>query len=100
MAAGEDEPEPVVLDVVWLGGFVGRRRELVGDVGQRRVEPRAPTNGIDRLEPAGGHEPCARIGGDTIPRPALHGRREGIVQRLLGEIEVAEEADQRREDAA
>jgi hypothetical protein len=30
----------------------------------------------------------------------LHRRREGIVQRVFGEIEIAQQADERRKDAA
>jgi hypothetical protein len=33
-------------------------------------------------------------------RPALGGDREGLLRGFLGEVEVAEEADQRSEDAA
>jgi hypothetical protein len=32
-------------------------------------------------------------------RPALGGDRKGLLDRFLGEVEVAEEADQRRQDA-
>ena len=55
---------------------------------------------VDRLEAAGRDEPRARIVGHAVARPLLDRRREGVVQRLLGEVEVAEQADQRGEDAA
>jgi hypothetical protein len=42
----------------------------------------------------------ARVGGDSVARPALRGDREGLLRGFLGEVEVAEEADERREDAA
>lgn len=35
----------------------------------------------------------------ALVRPALGGDREGVLRGLLGEVEVAEEADQRRQDA-
>ena len=35
-----------------------------------------------------------------VPRPALGGDREGLLSGFLGELEVAEEADQRSEDLA
>jgi hypothetical protein len=38
--------------------------------------------------------------GDAVARPALGGDREGLLRGLLGEVEVAEEADEGREDAA
>jgi hypothetical protein len=37
--------------------------------------------------------------GHPVARPALGGDREGLLRGLLGEIEVAEEADQGGEDA-
>jgi hypothetical protein len=37
--------------------------------------------------------------GHAVPRPALRGDREGLLRGLLGEVEVAEEADERGEDA-
>ena len=38
--------------------------------------------------------------GHAVARPLLDGGGERVVQRLLGEIEIAEQADQRGEDAA
>jgi hypothetical protein len=35
----------------------------------------------------------------AIPRPAFGGSRESLLSGLLGEVEVAEEADQGGEDA-
>ena len=38
--------------------------------------------------------------GRSLARPALGRDREGVLRGFLGELEVAEEADQAREDAA
>ena len=38
--------------------------------------------------------------GRAVARPALGGDRERLLRGFLGEVEVAEEADQRSEDAA
>jgi hypothetical protein len=46
------------------------------------------------------HEPAARARRDAVARPALRRDRERLLGGLLGEIEVAEEADQGSEDAA
>ena len=64
-----------------------------------RIEARAPADAVDGLEAAGRHEPGARIRRHAVARPLLERRPESVVQRLLGEVEVAEQADQRREDA-
>src|SRR5690606_38152448 len=63
-------------------------------------EARPPPQGVDRLETAGRHQPGAWIGGHALARPLLEGGAKGVVQRLFGEIEVAEQAYQGREDAA
>jgi hypothetical protein len=38
--------------------------------------------------------------GSPVPRPALGGDRERVLGGFLGEVEVAEEADQCSEDTA
>ena len=38
--------------------------------------------------------------GTSVARPALRGDREGLLRGFLGEVEVAEEADQGGEDAS
>jgi hypothetical protein len=42
----------------------------------------------------------ARVGGRTLAGPALGGRCERFLGGFLGEVEVAEEAVERRDDAA
>jgi hypothetical protein len=46
------------------------------------------------------HEPRAGVVRRSVARPALGGDREGLLRGFLGELEVAEEADQGSEDAA
>ena len=101
MTAGEDEPQPVVLDgfaVPW-SGLVDDRIHLLGDI-LHRVESRASAYAIDGLEATGRYEPRARIRGDAIARPLLERRAESVVQRLFGEVEVAKQPNQRGEHAA
>ena len=101
MATGEDEPQPIVLDrfaVPW-SGLVDDGLHLLGNI-LHRVEPRASAYAIDGLEATGRYEPRARIRGDAVARPLLERRSESVVQRLLGEVEVAEQPDQRGEYAA
>ena len=78
---------------------VGDRVDLLGDVVDR-VEARLPAQAVDRLEAPGRDEPGARIGRHAVARPLLERRAKRVVQRFLGEVEVAEQAHQRREDAA
>jgi hypothetical protein len=48
----------------------------------------------------GGDQPARRVGGRTIARPSGGGNGKGVLGGLLGEVEVAEEADQGSEDLA
>src|SRR5207237_10347617 len=63
---------------------------------ERAVAPDA----VDRAVPSGRHQPGARVGGRPLAGPALGGDRKRLLGGFLGEIEVAEEADQAGEDAA
>src|SRR5207245_1198409 len=103
MTAREDQAEAIVLDAVarlQLLRVVRGCVEPPGELSDRRVEPRPPAHGIDRLEAAGRYQPRARAPRDTVAWPALHRRRERVMQRLLGQVKIAEQADQRGEDAA
>ena len=40
------------------------------------------------------------LAGSSVTRPALRGDREGLLRGFLGEVEVAEEADQGSEDVS
>ena len=71
-----------------------------GDVAVDRVEAGAPADAVDRLEAARGDEPRHRVGGDAVARPLLDGGPERVLHRLFGEVEVAEQADQRRQHLA
>jgi hypothetical protein len=55
---------------------------------------------VDRLEATGGHQPRSRVSRNSCVRPVLHRRSKCIMHRLLGQIEIAEETDERRENAA
>ena len=55
---------------------------------------------VDRPVARRRHQPGAGVGRGPLARPALGGDREGLLGGFLGEVEVAEEADQRSEDPA
>ena len=99
MAAGEHELEPLVGECRRLAHVVLRCLRHLEQAGLRRQRPVAP-DAIDRPVAGGGHEPAARVGGDALARPALRGDGEGVLRGLLGEVEIAEEANQRSENAA
>jgi hypothetical protein len=98
VAAREDELEPLVRDRrlvhLVLRGFL--RVEQAGLRSERAIAADA----VDRAVAGGGLEPGARVGRRPVAGPALGGDRERFLGGLLGEVEVAEEADQAGEDAA
>ena len=65
-----------------------------------RSERAVAADPVDRAVARGGHEPGARILRRPVAGPALGGDRERLLGGFLGEVEVAEEADQACEDTA
>ena len=54
-----------------------------------------PSKPVDRLVPRGGRDPGARVVGYAPLGPDLDGGYERLLNRVLGEVEVTEHADQR-----
>jgi hypothetical protein len=101
MAAREEELESLVRD----RGLVhlvlrGLRRfphlEQAGLGGERALAADAVDRAISRRR----DEPGAWVVGSPVARPALGGDRERLLRGFLGEVEVAEEADEGGENAA
>jgi hypothetical protein len=65
-----------------------------------RRERAIAADAVDRTVARSGHEPGARVRRRPLAGPALGGDRERFLGGFLGEVEVAEEADQTGEDAA
>ena len=98
MAAGEDQLQPLVgkgpLFHLVLHGLGHVEQACL--LGERPIAAQA----VDRTVAGGDRQPGARVGRRAVPRPALGRGRERFLRRFLGEVEVAEEADQAGEDAA
>jgi hypothetical protein len=94
VAAREHECEPLV----------GNRRLGVGVGGHFGVEPlqelalalegALAADPVDGAIPGNGHDPRAGLRGDAVAWPALDGECEGVLDGLLGAVEVAEDAGQ------
>ena len=66
----------------------GQRLALAGQV-------RLAADPVERLVAGDRRDPGAGIGGHALPRPALERDGERVLDRVLGEVEVAERRDQR-----
>ena len=97
VAAREDELEALVRDrrLVHLVLHGLGHVEQAGLLGERAVAADA----VDRAIPRRRHQPRPRARGRPVAWPALGRDRERLLRGLLGEVEVAEEADQGGEDA-
>src|SRR5438034_4218112 len=82
---GRHDPDSTGLCTVFTNGTT--KRAIAADA-------------VDRPVARGRHQPAARVGGRPVAGPALGGGRERLLRGFLGEVEVAEEADQARKDAA
>src|SRR6266513_724032 len=96
MAAGEDQPQPIVGN-----GALGHLLVLVGgghqglELAHLVLEAAGPANAVDRLVPRGRRYPAARIRRHAALGPDLERDEERVLYRLLGEVEVAEDPDER-----
>jgi hypothetical protein len=100
MAANEDQPQAVILDVLIRPRYVGAGDFLqaIGDLNLPFVKPPSTPQGINRLEPSRGYQPSPRVRGHTLRFPSFHRRREGFVHGLFSQVEVTKNTHQGRED--
>src|SRR5580700_1247844 len=104
MAAGENQPQPVIFKakllfitaVLWIGSArrIPLRFEMVHKLALRRIESCPPTKSINRFEPGSRNQPWSRVAGHSTRRPQAERRRKGFVHCLLGQIKITEQADQ------
>jgi hypothetical protein len=95
MAAGEDQPQPVVVDrrFVEVHVVVGSRaRGQGGELPHPRLLRAFAAQAIQRAPLGGRRQPRRRIGGHAVARPGGRGDGVGVLQRLFGAFEVAAEA--------
>src|SRR6266536_460189 len=97
MAAREDELESLVRDRRLVHLVLRGRRQV--EQPELRGERSIAADAVDRAVAGGGHQPRSRAGGHPRAGPAVGRDRERLLGGFLGEVEVAEEADQAGEDA-
>jgi hypothetical protein len=98
MTAGEDELEPFVRNRRVIHVVLGclRHVEQAGLPDEGPVAAQA----VDRPVSRGRNQPCARVVRRPLARPTLRRDRERLLRGFLGDVEVAEEADEGGDDAA
>lgn len=101
MTAREDQAEPVIgLALANLDRRLDVLVDLVRQLCKLPVEDGVTPQLVERLKATRRHQPSDRISWHAEIGPLRGARQERIVQRLLREIEIAEEADQRRKHPA
>src|SRR6266566_81565 len=103
MAAGEDQPEPVVVHGAllrrvppgWLAAGVQQR-----GLGLAVLHGRLAAEPVDGAVPGRGDDPPGRTRRHPGLRPPPRGGRERVLYRLFRGIDVAGDADQYRDRAA
>jgi len=101
MATGEDQPQPLVRhargDRFLHGRLVlGRRREL-RELRCARTQGAFASQPVDRAVTRDGEDPRRGVARHAVARPAFGCRRERVLDALLGEVPVADGADERRD---
>jgi hypothetical protein len=92
VATGEDQAEAIVLH---RPGLLSRR--LVGGFARLACEfvpPRLASEVIDRAISSRRRDPAPGIRRQTVGRPFPQSEGEGLLDRILSEVDVAEDADQ------
>lgn len=102
VAAGEDELEPLIGDLAQGLNLILDGGARVGQRGQRLVVEgcgAVTAAAVDGLAASRDGQPRAGVARGLL-RPALDGGQEGVLQGILGQVEVAQPADEGGENLA
>src|SRR5580692_12432690 len=105
MTAGKDQAQPVIFKAVLFSGTGPFRRirlrfEMAHELVLRCIKSCPSTQSINGFESGCRNQPWSRAAGYSTRRPQAQRSRKGFVHRLLGKINIAEQADQRRQDSS
>lgn len=94
MAAREDQPQPIVRHGFLLVYRLGYR--LHSDVPEELALARVAPQPVKCAVAGSRRDPASRIERQSIRRPPLQCHSERFLNRVLGEVDIAEDPDQRR----
>ncbi len=101
MAAGEDEAQPVVRGERAAGGDRSLHLvSLLSELRQAVAEPCVASQPVDRPTARRGHQPGAGVAWQAVRGPVLERRDGRLLDQLLGQVPVAQDAHQRRDQAS
>jgi hypothetical protein len=98
VAAGEDQPQPLVADHAGVLRLVAGVQEC--GLGVLVPPGRLAAQDVDRPAAGGGDDPSRRARRDAVARPAADGLRPCLLEGVLGDVEIAEDADEDGDRAA
>jgi hypothetical protein len=97
----KDQAQAIVLDgalgllaLVLLRVEARQLGDALGAVGLRASAPQP----VDGPPPRRGRDPCRGVGRHTVAGPGRDGGDEGVLDGVLGQLQVAELADERGQD--
>src|SRR5262249_34586355 len=88
MAAGEDQPQPIVADPALVLALVFNCAVHRSDLLQLLLADPRPAQPIEGAVAGGDPQPPARVLRDAVLRPALEGPCERVLGTLLGQVPV------------
>jgi hypothetical protein len=95
MAASEDEAEAVILHRSrFLGNAGVGLWSKHGHLDDQFLSASLASEAVDRSIAGGGRDPAAGVGRQAVARPRAQRDRERLLDCVLGEVDVAEGADQ------
>ena len=92
VTAGEDQPQTIVLHRALLDRLLGCMQER--RLGVAIIARGLAAQAVDRSIPSGGDDPARRRRRQSAVRPPRHRDRERLLDRVLGDVEIPEDAGQ------
>src|ERR1700730_10240121 len=110
MTARKNQAQPIIFKTVILkavlfiiiGPFrrTPLRFEISRELVLRRIKSCPSTQSINGFESGRRNQPWSRVAGYSTARPQAQRSRKGFVHRLLGKIQITEQADQSCQDSS